>query len=69
MFPDRQYQNNLRVCLEILYRDSRNTVVQERVCVFVIISTSLFIKEKVSSKAIYFYEKYIQINCSETSEP
>ena len=68
MFPDRQYQNGWRVCLEILYRDSRNTAVQKRVCVFVIISTSLFIKEKVSFKAIHFYEKYIKINCSETSE-
>ena len=45
MFPERLYQNGLSVCLEILYRVSQNTAVQEGVCIFVINGSSLFFKE------------------------
>ena len=45
MFPKCQYQNGLSICLEILYRVSQNTAVQKDARVFVIISSSLFLKE------------------------
>ena len=45
MFPERQYQNGLAVSLEILYRN-RNTAVQKNVRnIYVIVSSSLFLKE------------------------
>ena len=34
MLPERQYQNGLPVCIEILYRVSQNSAVQKRVGVF-----------------------------------
>ena len=68
-FPERQYQKGLPVCLEILYRVSQNTAVQNGVCFFfVIVSSSLFLKEQVWSKIINFHEKYIKIYCFKTSE-
>ena len=45
MFSERQYQNGLPVCLEILYRVSQNTAVKKGVRIFVIVSSSLFLKE------------------------
>ena len=63
MFPERQYQNGLPVCLEILYTVLRKTAVQKGSVFFVIISSSLFLKEQVWSKTTHFFEKYIKINC------
>ena len=45
MFPERQYKNGLLVCLETLYRVSKNTAVQKGVRFFVIDGSPLFIKE------------------------
>ena len=69
MFPECQYQNSLPICLEILYRVSQNTTVQKGVsALFVIVSSSLFLKEYISSKVTHFYGKYIKINCFKTNE-
>ena len=68
MFPERQYQNSLPVCLEILYRVSQNTAVQKGVAFFVIVSSFSFLKEQVWSKITHFYEKYIKINYFKTNE-
>ena len=68
MFPERQYQNSLPVCLEILYRVSQNTAVQKGVREFVIVSSSLFLNKLVWFKMTHFYEKYIKINCFKISE-
>ena len=32
--PKREYQNGLSICLEILYRVSRDTAVQQNICAF-----------------------------------
>ena len=45
MFPERQYQNGLPVYLEILYRVLGNAAVQKGSAIFVIVSSSLVLKE------------------------
>ena len=70
MFPERQYQNGLSVCLEILYRVSKDTAVQKGARVFFLpafLSSSLFLKENVSSETTHFYEKYIKIHFLKTN--
>ena len=68
MFPECQYQTGLPVCREVLYIVSRNTTVQSGVCFFIIVSSSLFLKEYAKFKTTHFYEKYIKINCFKTDE-
>ena len=51
----------LAVCLEILFRVLKKTAVQRTSAFFVIIRSSLFLKEQILFKATQFYEKCIKI--------
>ena len=45
MYPERQYQNSLPVYLEILYKVSGNTLYKRVSEFFVIVSSSVVLKE------------------------
>ena len=58
MFLERQHQNDLDVCFEIMYRVSRNIAVLLKVsALFVTVSSSLVLEEWDGSKTPHFYEK------------
>ena len=51
------------------YTEFQERLLYKRVSTFfVIIGSSLFLKEEVWSKTTHFYEKYIKINCFKTNE-
>ena len=61
MFPERQYQNGLPFALKFCSEFKKKLLYKRTSAFFVIIRSSLFLKEQILFKATQFYEKCIKI--------
>ena len=67
MFSEPQYQNGWLAFLEF-FTEFHKTLYKMVSAFFIIVSSSLFLKEQVWSKVTHFYEKYVKIIFFKTSE-
>ena len=68
MFPERQYQTGFPFTLKFCTEFEETLLYKRMSAFFVIVSSSLVLKEQVWSTATHFYEKYIKINYFKTNE-